>query len=82
VIQIYIDFASRLFCGSGDSYPYSLNPDPSFFCSVADPGCLSRILIFTHSGFRIQKQQQKRQKRGVKKIVVKPFFVATNFTKL
>jgi hypothetical protein len=32
--------------------------------SVADPGCLSRILIFTHSGSRIQKQQQKR---GVKK---------------
>jgi hypothetical protein len=30
--------------------------------SVADPGCLSRILIFTHPGSRIQKQQQ-----GVKK---------------
>jgi hypothetical protein len=31
-------------------------------------------------GSRIQKQQQKR---GVKKkFVVKPFFVATNFTKL
>jgi hypothetical protein len=29
-------------------------------------------------GSRIQKQQQKR---GVKKFVVKPFFVATNFTK-
>ncbi len=26
--------------------------------SVADPGCLSRILIFTHPGSRIQKQQQ------------------------
>jgi hypothetical protein len=32
--------------------------------SVADPGCLSRILIFTHPGSRIQKQQHKR---GVKK---------------
>jgi hypothetical protein len=32
--------------------------------SVADPGCLSRILNFTHPGSRIQKQQQKR---GVKK---------------
>jgi hypothetical protein len=32
--------------------------------SVADPGCLSRILIFTHPGSWIQKQQQKR---GVKK---------------
>jgi hypothetical protein len=56
--------------------------------SVADPGCLSgpRILIFTHSGSRtpdlgsrIQKQQPKR---GVIKLVVKPFFVATNFTKI
>jgi hypothetical protein len=26
--------------------------------SVADPGGLSRILIFTHSGSRIKKQQQ------------------------
>jgi hypothetical protein len=48
-------------------------------CSVADPGCLSRILIFTFPGSRIQKQKQKR---GVKKFVVIPFFVATNFTKL
>jgi hypothetical protein len=39
----------------------------------------SRILIFTHPGSRIQKQQQKR---GVKKNVVIPFYVATNFTKL
>ncbi len=40
----------------------------------------SRIPIFIHSGSQIQKQQQKR---GVKKkFVVKPFFVATNFTKL
>ena len=28
-------------------------------CSVADPGRLSWILIFTHPGSRIQKQQQK-----------------------
>jgi hypothetical protein len=48
--------------------------------SVADPGCLSRILIFTHPGSRIQKQQQKR---GVKKNLLSlTFFVATNFTKL
>jgi hypothetical protein len=38
----------------------------------------SRILIFTHSGSRIKKQLQKR---GVKKFVVKSFFVTTNFTK-
>jgi hypothetical protein len=37
--------------------------------SVAGPGCFSRILIFTHSGSRIQKQQQKRE--GKKKFVVK-----------
>ncbi len=53
--------------------------------SVADPGCLSRIPDPDFYPFRIpdlgspiQKQQQKR---GVKK-VVKPFFIATNFTKL
>jgi len=38
-------------------------PDPSpRYChgtSFADPGYLSRILIFTHPGSRIQKQQQK-----------------------
>jgi hypothetical protein len=49
-----------------------------FFTSVADPGCLSRIpdpdfypsriLIFTHPGSQ--------------KVVVIPFFVATNFAKL
>ncbi len=46
------------------------------WCSVADPGCLSRI---PDLGSRIQKQEQKR---GVKQIVVIPVFVATNFTKL
>jgi hypothetical protein len=38
------------------------------FCvvpSVADPGCLSRILIFTHPGSRsrIPKQQQKEGRK-------------------
>ena len=47
--------------------------------SVADPGCLSRILIFTHPGSRIQKQQQKRE---VKQFDVIPFNVATNFNKI
>jgi hypothetical protein len=47
--------------------------------SVADPGCLSRIPIFTHPESRIQKKQQER---GEKKFVVIPFFVAANFTKL
>jgi hypothetical protein len=33
---------------------------PPLVISVADPGCLSRILIFTHPGSRLHKQQQKR----------------------
>ncbi len=44
---------------------------------VADPGCLSRILIFTHLGSRISDPKQQK-KRGVKIFFfVKPFFVAT-----
>jgi len=43
-------------------------PDPDFYPSQ-----------IPDLGSRIQKQQQKR---GVKKLVVIPFFVATNFTKL
>jgi hypothetical protein len=46
----------------------------------------SQILIFTHPGTRIpdlgSRIQKQQQKRGVKKIVVIPFFVAKNFTKL
>jgi hypothetical protein len=49
----------------------------------------SRILIFTHPGSRIldpgSKNSNKRErlkKRGEKKLVVIPFYVATNFTKL
>jgi hypothetical protein len=40
----------------------------------------SRILIFTHPGSRIQKQQQKREVK--KKLDVKPFYVATKFNKI
>jgi hypothetical protein len=49
--------------------------------SVADPGCLSRILTFFHPEpeSRIQKQQQKRRE---KRFVVLPFIVATNIPKL
>jgi hypothetical protein len=57
--------------------------------SVADPGCLSRILIFTHSGsripdlgYRIPDPKTATKERGEKKIFVMPFYVATNFTKL
>ncbi len=54
--------------------------------SVADPGCLSRILIFTHPGSRIadlrsriQKQQQKRE---VKKISRHTFLCSHRFHKI
>jgi hypothetical protein len=53
----------------------------------AYPG--SRILIFTHPGSRILDPGSRipdpktaTKERGEKKIVVIPFYVATNFTKL
>ncbi len=49
------------------------------YSSVADPGCLSRILIFTHPGSRNQKQQQKR---GMKKNCVIPFLCSHKFHKI
>jgi hypothetical protein len=53
-------------------------------CSVADPGCVSRIPDpdFTHPGSRISDPKTATKERGEKKFVVIPFFVATNFTKL
>jgi hypothetical protein len=58
--------------------------------SVADPGCLSRIpdpdfylfRIPDDPGSRIPDPKTATKERGEKKIVVKPFFIATNFTKL
>jgi hypothetical protein len=50
--------------------------------SVADPGCLSRIPIFTHPGSRISDSKTATKERGEKKFVVITFYVATNFTKL
>jgi hypothetical protein len=47
--------------------------------SVADPGCLSRILIFTHPGSRIPDPKTGRKERGEKTFFVTHFFVATNF---
>jgi hypothetical protein len=41
--------------------------------SVADPGCLSRILIFTHPGSRIRKQQSKE--RGEKQNLLSYLFL-------
>jgi hypothetical protein len=42
----------------------------------------SRILIFTHFGSRISDPKTATKERGEKRIVLRPFFVATNFTKL
>jgi hypothetical protein len=52
------------------------------FPSVADPGCLSRILIFTHPGSRIPDPKNSNKREGSNKFFVMPFYVATNFTKL
>ncbi len=48
--------------------------------SVADPGCLSRILIFYPS--RIPDPKTTMKDRGEKKFVFLPFFGAINLTKL
>jgi hypothetical protein len=50
--------------------------------SVADLGCLSRILIFTHPGSRIPDPKTATKERGEKKFVVITFYVVINFTKL
>jgi hypothetical protein len=49
--------------------------------SVADPGCLSRIPDPDFYPSRIPDPKTGRKERGEKKIFVKHFFVATNFTK-
>jgi hypothetical protein len=50
---------------------------------VADPGCLSRIPDPDFYPSRIPDPKTATKDRGEKKFfVVKPFFVATNFTKL
>jgi hypothetical protein len=46
-------------------------------CSVADPGCLSRI-----TDPPIPDPKTATKERVEKKFVVIPFYVATNFTKL
>jgi hypothetical protein len=56
--------------------------------SVADPGCLSRIpdpdfypSRIPDPGSRIPDPKTATKERGEKKLVVIPFYVATNFTK-
>jgi hypothetical protein len=50
--------------------------------SVADPGCLSRIPDPDFYPSRIPDPKTETTERGEKKLVVIPFNVATNFTKL
>jgi hypothetical protein len=50
--------------------------------SIADPGCLSRIPDPDFYPSRIPDPKTATKRRGEKKLVVIPFFVATNFTKL
>jgi hypothetical protein len=54
------------------------SPFQYILSSVADPGCLSRILIFYSSWIPDPKTSTKE--RGEKKFDVIPFFVGTNFT--
>ncbi len=59
---------------------YSLNKH-ILAASVAGPGCLSRILIFIHSGSQILDPKRATKERGDKKFVVISFFVDTNIIK-
>jgi hypothetical protein len=59
---------------------HHINCAPVF--SVADRGCLSRIPDPDFYPFRIPDPKSATKERGEKKLVVIPFFVATNFTKL
>jgi hypothetical protein len=51
-------------------------------CGLADPGCLSRILIFTHPGSLISDPKTATKERGEKKFDVIPFYATSNFSKL
>jgi hypothetical protein len=63
------------------------NKHPRGKCSVADPGCLSRILIFTHPGSQISDPgsripDPKNSNKSEKKFVVIPFFCSHKFHKI
>ncbi len=59
-----------------------VNPSVLRKSSVADLGCLSRILIFTHPGSRIPDPKTAIKERDEKNLVVIPFYEAINFKKL
>ncbi len=88
-------FCTTIRLGTELNYDLTLaTPKPVLRIRDVYPG--SRILIFTHSGSRISDPGSRSpepgsripdpktatEERGEKKFVVKPFFVATNFTKL
>jgi hypothetical protein len=86
-MRFLLNFSIKAISSMNESVFFKiLTKRPNNTSRFEDPGCLSRILIFTHPGFRIldlgsriQKQQQKI--RVKKKFVVIPLFVATNCTK-
>jgi hypothetical protein len=51
------------------------------FPSIADPGCLSRILIFIHPGSRIPDQTTAAKQEG-EKLVVISFFCSHKYHKI
>ncbi len=81
-------------CDSADgATPLQVEMSPSAICSVADPGCLSRIpdpdfypsrIRIPDPGSRIPDPKTATKERGEKKLVVipVPFYLASNFTKL
>jgi hypothetical protein len=77
-------------CRLGTGFTYTvLYPFCDKKFSVADPGCLSRIpdpdfypSRIPDLGSRIPDPKTETKDRGEKKFFVKPYFVATNFTKL
>jgi hypothetical protein len=64
------------------THPGSRIPDPG--SRVPDPGFRIPDLGFRipDLGFRIRDPKTATKERGEKKLVVIPFYVATNFTKL
>jgi hypothetical protein len=75
-----IQFLTILFKNSTKAYhlpTYPMSLDLMHSTSVADPGCLSRILIITHPG-----SKNSNWREWWKKISCHTCFVAINFTKL
>jgi hypothetical protein len=63
-------------------YLWKTNKTSTQVPSVADAGCLSRILFFVHPGSRISDPGSKQQKRGVKKICCLTFFCSHKYHKI